>query len=84
MFLTMFLVSVFTFAIAEIAPGNIATNILGVFITPEQESSSNAQHGLDDPPPIRYFRWLVGSDQQAERLIGKPITRITDKNGRVS
>jgi peptide/nickel transport system permease protein len=83
LFLTMFLVSVGTFAISELAPGNIAINTLGNTITPEQEASFNSQNGLDDPPLTRYVRWLLGSDWHAERVIGKPITRIRDKNGRL-
>ena len=39
--LTLLLLSVVVFWITEVAPGNIAYNILGVFITPEQEASFN-------------------------------------------
>jgi len=49
MLLTMFIVSIAIFAINEIAPGNIARNILGPFATPEQEASFLAQLGLDQP-----------------------------------
>jgi len=76
MLLTMFIVSVAIFAINEIAPGNIARNILGAFATPEQEASFLAQLGLDQPLHIRYVTWLVGSDWRAGRLVGMPLRRI--------
>ena len=75
MFLTMILVSIAIFLVVEIAPGNVARNTLGIFVTPEQEASFNAQNGLDKPALTRYFRWMFGSDWQAQRLVGLPITR---------
>jgi peptide/nickel transport system permease protein len=63
------------FAINEIAPGNIARNILGPFATPEQEASFLAQLGLDQPLHIRYVTWLVGSDWRAGRLVGMTLRR---------
>lgn len=77
--LTMVLVSVAVFAISEMAPGNIAINTLGNTITPEQEDSFNAQNGLDQPPFLRYRRWLLGSDIEARALIGDPVIRIYDE-----
>jgi len=76
MLMTMFIVSIAVFAINEIAPGNIARNILGAFATPEQEASFLAQLGLDQPLHIRYIGWLVGSDWRAERMVGMPLRRI--------
>jgi peptide/nickel transport system permease protein len=72
-------VSVAIFAITELAPGNVAVNTLGNTITPEQEQSFNAQTGLDQPATTRYIRWLIGSDWQAEGLIGVPVTRLVDE-----
>jgi peptide/nickel transport system permease protein len=79
--LTMFLVSVAVFMIAESSPGNVAKNVLGAFITPEQEASFLAQMGLDKPLPLRYLYWLVGSDWHAARKIGLPLKRITTSKG---
>lgn len=76
--LTLFAVSVVVFAISELAPGNIAINSLGNTITPEQEASFNAQNGLDQPPLTRYVRWILGSDWQAQGLIGAPVARIAE------
>ncbi len=80
MALTMFIVSIAVFALTELAPGNIAINTLGNLITKEQEQAFNAQNGFDAPAWERYTRWMVGSDWQAERLIGRPVTRLIDKD----
>jgi peptide/nickel transport system permease protein len=77
--LTMFIVSLAVFTISELAPGNIAINTLGNTITPDQEASFNAQHGLDQPAVTRYIRWMFGTDWQAASLIGRPVTRLYDE-----
>jgi peptide/nickel transport system permease protein len=84
MLLTMILVSVAVFLITESSPGNVAKNVLGAFITPEQEASFLAQMGLDQPVHVRYFQWLLGSDWQASRKVGLRLTRITDAEGFVN
>jgi peptide/nickel transport system permease protein len=81
MLLTMFLVSVAVFVIAEAAPGNVARNVLGIQITPEQEASFLAQTGLDRPIYERYAFWLVGSDWLASRRTGMRIRQITTEDG---
>lgn len=79
--LTMILVSMAVFLITEASPGNVARNILGAFVTPEQEASFLAQLGLDKPAWQRYLYWLVGSDWQASRKVGMPLKRILTKKG---
>jgi peptide/nickel transport system permease protein len=79
--LTMLLVSIAVFLITEASPGNVARNVLGAFITPEQEASFLAQMGLDKPVYVRYLYWLVGSDWWARRLVRMPLRRITSKEG---
>jgi hypothetical protein len=81
MLLTMFLVSIAVFAITEAAPGNVARNVLGIQITPEQEASFLAQNGLDKPLLQRYFSWLFGTDWQASSKVGLPMKRITTPDG---
>jgi peptide/nickel transport system permease protein len=81
LFLTMLLVSVAVFVIAEASPGNVARNVLGSFITPEQEASFLAQLGMDKPVWQRYVYWLVGSDWHAERKSGLKLKRITTEQG---
>ena len=81
MLLTMLIVSVVVFLITEAAPGNVARNVLGIHITPEQEASFLAQTGLDKPIYQRYFNWLMGSDWQAARRVGMPLKQITTEDG---
>jgi len=79
--LTMILVSMAVFMITEASPGNVARNILGAFVTPEQEASFLAQLGLDKPVCLRYIYWLVGSDWQASAKVGLPLRRIITAKG---
>ncbi len=79
--LTMILVSMAVFLITESSPGNVARNILGAFVTPEQEASFLAQLGLDKPVWLRYLYWLAGSDWQASRKVGLPLKRIVTEKG---
>lgn len=79
--LTMILVSLAVFLITESSPGNVARNVLGAFVTPEQEASFLAQVGLDKPVYVRYFYWLFGSDWSAGRKVGMPLKRTTTADG---
>jgi len=79
--LTMVLVSMAVFLITEASPGNVARNVLGAFVTPEQEASFLAQLGLDKPVWLRYLYWLVGSDWLAQRQVGLPLKRIVAEKG---
>ena len=81
MLLTMIIVSILVFAIVEIAPGNVARNILGAYATPEQELSMANQLGLTRPVVIRYISWLLGSDWQASPKIGLPLTETVSQQG---
>ncbi len=81
MLLTMLIVSISVFLITEAAPGNVARNVLGIHITPEQEASFLNQQGLDEPFYTRYFNWLVGTDWQVRRKIGLPVKQIMTEDG---
>ncbi|SFM84797.1 ABC transporter permease [Thermodesulforhabdus norvegica] len=81
LFLTMAIVSVGVFIITEASPGNVARNLLGSFVTPEQEASFLNQLGLDEPLWKRYFYWLAGTDWHASRRIGLPLERLTTQGG---
>jgi len=81
MLLTMLVVSIAVFLITEAAPGNVARNVLGIHITPEQEASFLNQQGLDEPFYVRYFNWLVGTDWRARAKIGMPVKQITTEDG---
>jgi peptide/nickel transport system permease protein len=79
--LTMILVSMAVFLITESSPGNVARNILGAFVTPEQEASFINQMGLDEPVWLRYIDWLIGSDWRAKGKVSLPLKRIVTKRG---
>jgi peptide/nickel transport system permease protein len=81
LFITMILVSIAVFLITESSPGNVARNVLGSFVTPEQEASFLEQMGLDEPVYLRYLYWLLGSDWHASRKVGMPLKKITTKKG---
>jgi len=51
-------VSVLTFLIASLLPGDLAYVILGDQATPEKVEALRHDMGLDQPPLIRYFHWL--------------------------
>jgi peptide/nickel transport system permease protein len=76
--ITMLLVSIALFFLVEVGSGDISVKILGVFATPEQRASYNAQLGLDAPAWQRYVDWLVGNDWRAENKVGYPL--VTDIN----
>ncbi len=81
MLLTMVIVSIAVFLITEAAPGNVARNVLGVHITPDQEASFLNQQGLDEPMYERYVNWLFGSDWQAARQVGMRVKQIITEDG---
>ncbi len=79
--LTMILVSVAVFVIAESSPGNIAKNVLGAFISPAQEASFVIQNGLDKPMHVRYLYWVIGNDWIAAPKISMPLKKINTEEG---
>jgi len=81
MIVTMLIVSIAVFIITQASPGNIARNILGAYVTPEQEASFLAQKGLDKPLWHRYWYWLMGSDLKAESISGLNLVRIVTDQG---
>ena len=58
--LLLLAVSLLIFAGTEILPGDVATSILGQAATPQALANLRAELGLNDPAPVRYFRWLGG------------------------
>lgn len=56
--LMLVLVSMLTFALVGLAPGDPATTILGASATPDQVTALRAQLGLDRPLVVQYADWL--------------------------
>jgi peptide/nickel transport system permease protein len=59
----LLIVSVLTFVLSSLVPGNAARNILGINATAEQVDLLTREMGLNDPLPIRYWNWLTGAVQ---------------------
>src|SRR5712675_1331368 len=56
----LFAVTLLTFLIASLLPGDLAYTILGDQATPERLAALRAQMGLDLPIWQRYLHWLWG------------------------
>ena len=57
---TLLLVTVLAFVAFSIIPGDPTDAILGLNATEAQVAALRQQLGLDDPLPVRYWRWLSG------------------------
>ncbi|AXR79942.1 ABC transporter permease [Natrarchaeobaculum sulfurireducens] len=58
--ITLFLITVITFVLTNILPGNVALMILGPNATEESIAQLEAQMGLDQPLYLQYFDWVFG------------------------
>lgn len=56
---TLFGISLVSFFLIHLAPGDPATAILGVLATPEMLATFREQHNLDQPVPVQYVQWLT-------------------------
>ena len=57
---TLFLVSILTFAVFQILPGDPALVILGVDADPMQIEQLHQEMGIDQPIHIRFLSWIGG------------------------
>lgn len=57
---TLFIVSITIFAVAEVLPGDVGRTILGPYASNEQVASLERDLGLDRPLPVRYADWMSG------------------------
>ena len=58
--ITLVLISIAIFAVAQILPGDIGRTILGPYATNQQVASLDHQLGVDKPLPVRYWNWITG------------------------
>ncbi|MEM6373955.1 MAG: ABC transporter permease [Pseudomonadota bacterium] len=58
--LTLFLISVITFAVTNILPGDVAMMIMGTQSNPEALEGLRNTLGLNDPLVVQYGRWISG------------------------
>lgn len=77
--LTLFLISLVTFAITNILPGDVAMMIMGTQSNPEALAGLRASLGLDDPLAVQYGRWMLGmltGDWGDSLIFKKPIATL--------
>lgn len=60
MVFTLLLVSLVTFSVVQVLPGDVASAILGQDATAEDLAIMRAKLGLDRPAHVRYVEWLAG------------------------
>lgn len=88
LFVTLALVSVITFAVFQILPGNPATVILGVDADPLQLQALTESMGLDRPFYERYFDWVrgvfqgnLGISYRYQQPVSELLTRALEVTG---
>jgi ABC-type dipeptide/oligopeptide/nickel transport system permease component len=78
--LTLFLVSLLTFAAFALIPGDPALLALGVEATPEQVAALRVEMGLDRSLPLRYVSWLAafltGNMGNSSRFRGAAVSGL--------
>ena len=69
--LTLFVISVVTFGITNILPGDVAMMIMGTQSNPEALEGLRQSLGLNDPLIVQYGRWIGGllTGQWGESLL---------------
>lgn len=65
MLLTVWLISIISFAIIQLPPGDFVTNLVSEqlqqgldSISPEVMEQMREQYGLNEPLPVQYFKWV--------------------------
>ena len=59
--ITLFLLSIIVFLMANVLPGDVGRRILGPFADPRAVAALNHQLGVDRPLVIQYLSWLAGA-----------------------
>jgi len=77
---TLIGVSIITFLLMRLAPGDPTTAILGMKATPEKIAYINQKFGLDKPIPLQYLIWLknlvLNGDLGNSIVENEPVLRI--------
>ncbi|MBI0433404.1 ABC transporter permease [Roseomonas sp. KE0001] len=75
----LLVVSLLTFGIVNVLPGDVATAVLGDMATPEQAAALRERLGLDEPLAQRYLAWLTAllqGDFGTSLQHGQPIAPL--------
>jgi ABC-type dipeptide/oligopeptide/nickel transport system permease component len=79
-FVTLFLVSVFSFLAFSVIPGDPASLALGTEATPEQLAALRREMGIDHSIPVRYLQWLgnflSGNPGNSLRFRGEAVSAL--------
>ncbi len=76
----LLIVSLITFAMIHLIPGDPATAIAGMSATPEQIAALRGQLGLDQPLALQLVHWygaLLRGDLGRSLLMGQPVLQVT-------
>jgi peptide/nickel transport system permease protein len=74
--------TVFAFALAQIAPGDVTSVLRGPYATPEQRASLRQELALDQPAPVQYLHWLgnaVQGDLGTSIQLQQPVTDVLEQ-----
>jgi peptide/nickel transport system permease protein len=77
----VFIVSVLTFVLESLTPGDAARLILGTEYDPARYAQLRQQLGLDEPLPVQYWHWLDGvlhGNLGQSVFSGAPVTSLLD------
>ena len=59
-FMIIFAISLLTFIVLNVIPGDVVAAMLGEFASKDAIETARHQLGLDVPLPLQYLRWLQG------------------------
>lgn len=74
-----FAVTLVTFFVLRVLPGNPALLVLGVDASPDKVAQLSAAMGLDEPVPRQYLSWLAGlfgGDWGTSRIYGDSVLGV--------
>lgn len=77
--ITLLIVSAVVFFIANLLPGDAAQEMLGQSATPEAVAELREAYGLNDPPALRYAKWLgglVSGDAGTSLANARPVSEL--------
>jgi peptide/nickel transport system permease protein len=76
---TLFILSVIVFLLAQVLPGNVGRNILGPLADQESVDQLNAELGTDRPLIVQYWDWITGvftGDMGESLVLGRSVSSI--------
>ena len=77
--MTLFILSIIVFVIAQVLPGNVARNILGPLADQASVDQLNAELGTDRPLIVQYWDWITGlitGDMGESLVFGRSVASI--------